>query len=130
MDLLLDVAKCVGGAAFDRVLLARMLHDDFERPGGDGRATAHALLAEFPGGQLGGIRFAADGGQMGFPRRNGGIDPSEGSGTKDDVPAMLMAGEFVLTKDAVKGLGNGDSNRGIEKAYSMMKLCISFERFQ
>ena len=35
-----------------------------------------------PGGQLGGIRFAADGGQMGFPRRNGGIDPSEGSGTR------------------------------------------------
>ena len=55
-----------------------------------------------------------------FPRRNGGIMPSEGSGQKDDVPAMLMAGEFVLTKDAVKGLGNGDSKRGIEKAYSMM----------
>ena len=55
-----------------------------------------------------------------FPRRNGGIMPSEGSGQKDDVPAMLMAGEFVLTKDAVKGLGNGDSQRGIQKAYSMM----------
>jgi hypothetical protein len=55
-----------------------------------------------------------------FPRRNGGIMPSEGSGQKDDVPAMLMAGEFVFTKDAVKGLGDGDSNRGIEKAYSMM----------
>jgi hypothetical protein len=55
-----------------------------------------------------------------FPRRNGGIMPSEGSGQKDDVPAMLMAGEFVLTKDAVKGLGSGDSQRGIEKAYSMM----------
>ena len=46
--------------------------------------------------------------------------PSEGSGQKDDVPAMLMAGEFVLTKDAVKGLGDGDSTRGIERAYSMM----------
>ncbi len=55
-----------------------------------------------------------------FPRRNGGIMPSEGSGQKDDVPAMLMAGEFVLTKDAVKGLGNGDSNKGIAKAYSVM----------
>ena len=67
-------------------------------------------------------RYAAGGyidGQY-FPRRNGGIMPSEGSGQKDDVPAMLMAGEFVLTKDAVKGLGNGDSKRGIEKAYSMM----------
>ena len=55
-----------------------------------------------------------------FPRRTGGIMPSEGSGQKDDVPAMLMAGEFVLTKDAVQGLGDGDSNRGIERAYSMM----------
>ena len=73
-----------------------------------------------PGGQLGGIRFAADGGSMSFPRRNGGIDPSEGSGTKDDVPAMLMAGEFVLTKDAVKGLGDGNQRKGIQRAYNMM----------
>ena len=76
-----------------------------------------------PGGKLGGIRFAADGGlsdPMSFPRRNGGIDPSEGSGTKDDVPAMLMAGEFVLTKDAVKGLGDGNSRKGIQRAYDMM----------
>lgn len=67
-------------------------------------------------------RMAAGGDVNGqyFPRRNGGIMPSEGSGQKDDVPAMLMAGEFVLTKDAVKGLGNGDSNRGIERAYKMM----------
>ena len=76
-----------------------------------------------PGGQLGGIRFAADGGPsdpMSFPRRTGGIDPSEGSGTKDDVPAMLMAGEFVLTKDAVKGLGDGNQRKGIQRAYNMM----------
>ena len=69
------------------------------------------------------IKRAANGGYINgqyFPRRNGGIMPSEGSGQKDDVPAMLMAGEFVLTKDAVKGLGNGDSNRGIQKAYAMM----------
>ena len=61
-----------------------------------------------------------DGGAASFPRRNGGIDPSEGSGTKDDVPAMLMAGEFVLTRDAVKGLGDGDIDKGINRAYSMM----------
>jgi len=73
-----------------------------------------------PGGRLGGITFAREGGEMGFPRRNGGIDPSEGSGTKDDVPAMLMAGEFVLTKDAVKGLGDGNQRKGIQRAYNMM----------
>jgi hypothetical protein len=73
-----------------------------------------------PGGQVGGITYAAMGGEMEFPRRDGGIDPSEGSGTKDDVPAMLTAGEFVLTKDAVKGLGNGNQRLGIQKAYDMM----------
>ena len=73
-----------------------------------------------PGGKLGGITYANMGGEMGFPRRNGGIDPSEGSGRKDDVPAMLMAGEFVLTKDAVKGLGDGNQRKGIERAYNMM----------
>ena len=73
-----------------------------------------------PGGQLGGITYRADGGPMNFPRRTGGIDPSEGSGTKDDVPAMLMAGEFVLTKDAVKGLGDGNQRKGIQRAYDMM----------
>ena len=60
------------------------------------------------------------GGVASFPRRNGGIMPSEGSGTKDDVPAMLTAGEFVLTRDAVKGLGNGNLDSGIQKAYGMM----------
>ena len=60
------------------------------------------------------------GGATSFPRRDGGIMPSEGSGTKDDVPAMLTAGEFVLTRDAVKGLGNGNLNSGIQKAYTMM----------
>ena len=60
------------------------------------------------------------GGPAYFPRRNGGIMPSEGSGTKDDVPAMLTAGEFVMTRDAVKGAGNGSLNKGIEKMYGMM----------
>jgi len=60
------------------------------------------------------------GGVANFPRRDGGISPSEGSGTKDDVPAMLTAGEFVLTKDAVKGLGGGNNEVGIKRAYNMM----------
>lgn len=81
-----------------------------------------------PGGQLGGIQYRADGGPsdpMYFPRRTGGIDPSLGSGRKDDVPAMLMAGEFVMTRDAVKGAGDGDLRKGINKMYNMMD---SFER--
>lgn len=68
-------------------------------------------------------RFAQGG--VSFPRRTGGIGPGEGSGTKDDVPAMLMDGEFVMTRDAVKGLGNGNLNKGISRMYSMMD---KFER--
>ena len=78
-----------------------------------------------PGGQ---IRFAAMGGpampqqisKPGFPRRDGAIMPYEGGGRVDDVPAMLTAGEVVLTKDAVKGLGGGNQNLGIQRAYDMM----------
>jgi hypothetical protein len=33
---------------------------------------------------------------------------------------MLTAGEFVLTKDAVKGLGGGNQSLGIQRAYDMM----------
>ena len=61
-----------------------------------------------------------DGGPTYFPRRNGGIDPAEGSGKKDDVPAMLMAGEFVMTRDAVKGMGDGNLRKGINRMYGMM----------
>ena len=69
------------------------------------------------------ITTAAQGGEISpnyYPRRDGGIMPSEGSGARDDVPAMLTAGEFVLTKDAVRGLGNGNQEQGIAKAYNMM----------
>ena len=70
--------------------------------------------------RLGMVQTAANGGEMSFPRRNGGIDPAEGSGTKDDVPAMLMAGEFVMTRDAVKGMGDGNLRKGINRMYGMM----------
>jgi len=54
------------------------------------------------------------------PRRDGPINPYEGSGTKDDVPALLTAGEFVMTRDAVEGAGGGDVNQGLNRMYSMM----------
>jgi hypothetical protein len=64
--------------------------------------------------------YANKGGPAYFPRRNGGIMPEEGSGKKDDVPAMLTAGEFVMTRDAVKGAGNGNLNKGIQRMYGVM----------
>ncbi len=67
------------------------------------------------------VPMYADGGEVDYyPRRNGGIMPNEGSGTEDDVPAMLTAGEFVMTRDAVKGAGNGNLNSGINRMYGMM----------
>ena len=63
---------------------------------------------------------AADGGEV-YPRRNGGIMPDEGIPNEDSVRALLMPGEFVMTKDAVRGLGNGSVDRGIKNMYSVMR---------
>jgi len=103
-----------GGSALLDKLFSSDEEDERERPFGGVEGFTRLNVPR--------IRQAADGGYIDgqyFPRRNGGIMPSEGSGQKDDVPAMLMAGEFVLNKKAVKGLGNGDLNRGIERAYAM-----------
>lgn len=62
----------------------------------------------------------AEGGEI-FPRRTGGIMPDEGIPNEDSVRAMLMPGEFVMTTDAVKGLGNGNLNKGINNMYSVMR---------
>jgi len=64
--------------------------------------------------------LAAEGGEI-FPRRVGGIMPNEGTPGKDSVRAMLMPGEFVMTTDAVKGLGNGNNDQGINRMYDMMR---------
>ena len=70
----------------------------------------------------GGVGFGAEGGDPSFfPRRTGAIGPGIGSGTKDDVPAMLMDGEFVFTKKAVNGLGGGDENKGMQRMYDLMR---------
>jgi len=66
------------------------------------------------------ILGAAQGGQI-FPRRVGGIMPDEGIPNKDSVRAMLMPGEFVMTTDAVKGLGGGNMDKGINNMYSVMR---------
>lgn len=63
---------------------------------------------------------AAEGGEV-YPRRNGGIMPYEGTPDEDSVRALLMPGEFVMTKDAVRGLGNGSMDRGIKNMYSVMR---------
>ena len=66
------------------------------------------------------VQNVAQGGQI-FPRRNGGIMPDEGTPGEDSVRAMLMPGEFVMTTDAVKGMGGGDMKQGINNMYSVMR---------
>ena len=61
------------------------------------------------------------------------VEKAYSSGTKDDVPALLLAGEFVHTRDANEGLGKmmGAKNKdeaarmGIEAQYQLMN---AFER--
>ena len=55
-------------------------------------------------------------------RETGGFIPPVGVKEKaDDIPAMLSNNEFVFTADAVRGMGDGDVNKGAERMYSMMK---------
>lgn len=93
--------------------------------------TQQPLLAAKDGG----IARLADGGAMpkfnkGTPRgveidlteSGGATYDSNGSGKKDTIPALLADGEFVMTKQAVKGIGNGDHDKGIQALYAMMNF--------
>ena len=63
--------------------------------------------------------YAAGGITQAYPRRKGGIS-GPGTGTSDDIPAMLSDGEFVLTAKAVRGAGGGSRRDGAKKLYRMM----------
>ena len=55
-------------------------------------------------------------------RETGGFIPPVGIKEKaDDIPAMLSNNEFVFTADAVRGMGNGNVNKGAQRMYDMMK---------
>ncbi len=54
-------------------------------------------------------------------RQEGGFVPVGIKEKADDVPAMLSKNEFVMTADAVKGMGNGSVENGAQKMYNLMK---------
>jgi hypothetical protein len=60
----------------------------------------------------------AQGGVMDL--RQGGESMGPGTGTSDDIPAMLSDGEFVMTAKAVRGAGGGDRREGAKRMYQMM----------
>ena len=88
-----------------------------EDPDGENFVTRFTVPTDWPSQRP---QHAADGGPI-YPRRNGGVDPSEGAPGQDSVRAMLMPGEFVMTKEAVRGLGDGSLNNGIKSMYSVMR---------
>ena len=73
----------------------------------------------------------ADGGLMGLKmggvpmeldyRANGGFVPIGKKEKADDVPARLSKNEFVMTADAVRGMGNGSVQKGAQRLYDQMK---------
>ena len=64
--------------------------------------------------------YAQGGNVQEFPRRDGAI-AGPGTGTSDDIPAMLSDGEFVMTAKSVRGAGNGSRNKGVKKMYEIMR---------
>ena len=68
----------------------------------------------------GGIIQLADGSKKYFPRKTGPIN-GPGTGTSDDIPAMLSDGEFVFTAKAVRNAGGGNRRKGAKKMYQVMK---------
>ena len=54
------------------------------------------------------------------PKRIGEI-VGPGTGTSDDIPAMLSDGEFVMTAQAVRNAGGGSRKVGAKNMYKMMK---------
>ena len=75
--------------------------------------------------------FGPMGGRQGFAK--GGAIKGPGTGTSDSVPAQiyqngrpvskaaLSDGEFVMTAKAVRGAGNGDRQKGVNRMYELMR---------
>jgi len=84
----------------------------------------------------------AEGGEV-LDMRDGGESEGPGTGTSDDIPAMLSDGEFVMTASANKGLGGYkiSKSKGVvsltpggkpdrkKGAKNMMNLMKTFEKY-
>ena len=100
---------------------------DYDKSYADGGRIGYAMGTDQIVNQASGI--------MGLPQRtnkagvkeldlreSGGFIPPVGVKEKaDDIPAMLSNNEFVFTADAVRGMGDGNVNKGAQRMYDMMK---------
>ncbi len=73
-----------------------------------------------PDGQLRRMARGGDAKITQFPRRDGPIN-GPGTGTSDDIPAMLSDGEFVFTAKAVRNARGGSRRKGAARMYKLMK---------
>jgi len=76
--------------------LADMVTGGIGKGASSGGGILSSIFSFFGGGSKTGVTAAASGGMI-----------KGGSGTKDDVPAMLMGGEYVMKKSAVNKYGKG-----------------------
>ena len=82
------------------------------------------LLGKFAGGgiaDLPAVRMLEGGVPEIDYRQSGGFVPVGKKEKADDVPAMLSKNEFVMTADAVRGMGEGNVEKGAQKMYDQMK---------
>jgi hypothetical protein len=102
-----------------RQLMGYRTQADMERDTG---AIFDDQTSEIVGYNLaqGGTVKLANGSEQYFPRKNGEIE-GPGTGTSDDIPAMLSDGEFVFTARAVNNAGDGDRREGAKRMYQVMK---------
>jgi hypothetical protein len=73
-----------------------------------------------PDGQPRRMAKGGDAQMTNFPRKTGPIN-GPGTGTSDDIPAMLSDGEFVFTAKAVRNAGGGSRRKGAARMYKLMK---------
>jgi hypothetical protein len=106
-------------AEFFREMMGYKTKDQLEKETG---AIFDENTSEIIGYNLaqGGTVKLSDGSEKYFPRKNGQID-GPGTGTSDDIPAMLSDGEFVFTAKAVRNAGGGDRREGAKRMYQVMK---------
>ena len=130
-----------GGAALSDVAInelqkmqaeqeAAMLADqELREQYGQGVQDLASLYGSFINFPLAGINMAEGGIASvapGMPKgmqvdgRNGTFIPMGVKEKADDVPAMLSKNEFVMTADAVRGMGGGDIEMGAQRMYDLM----------
>ena len=91
-----------------------------EVAGGGLMRTGYAIgSSQFGMGTEHPIIPSKDGKQLDM-RDTGGYQPHGKAEKHDDVRALLAQGEFVMTSDAVKGMGGGDREMGAKKMYNLM----------